>query len=361
MHCTCNERNQWIPNERNLSSSSTSLPRKSYEHLNGSVKKSALKSSTRPSVSTTPKKSVDIRSTPRYSTLPRSRARHTTPHVATIFNNETNPQQNHRPRRKSEVIPWHQQQSLQCTCRSSCYFCNLNYPKVQPLSASTNTLGFYYPYSTLSLNNPNYSHQVQYNVLTNPSPQYYPPPPNQHHHSMINLNHNHTPAQETSRNLEPLVAESPAMSNSPVPAPPVPPLNPACARCRFTSSVSATSNGTIHRQPISVGSNPHLNAGLSHQNSQPNYGMPPTAGNAYPGEFKEFSNFSLFSSKRRYEWTQLDIKLSVADDSTARKLHVANVKYLTLIAPRVCCNLYSLSEQSYVHRDGKNRAEATSS
>lgn len=290
MHCTCSERNQWIPNERNLSSSSVSLPRKSYEHLNGSVKKSALKSSNRPENSATPKKSVDIRSTPRYSTLPRSRSRRSNPHVATIFNNETNLQNNHRPRRKSEVIPWHPQQSLQCTCRSSCYFCNLNYPKVQPLSASTNALGYYYPYSSLSLNNPNYSHQSQYNISTNPSQLYlhdshYLQQPNMHHHSMINLNHNYAPAPETSHNLEPLTNDSPSMSNSPVPAPPVPPLNPACARCRFTSSVSASSNGTIHRQPVSFGSNPHLHAGLSHQNSQPNYGVPPTAGNAYTGEF----------------------------------------------------------------------------
>ena len=92
-------------------------------------------------------------------------------------------------------------------------------------------------------------------------------------------------------NLAPLTTDSPDMSNSPVPAPPVPPLNPACARCRFTSSVSATSNGTIHRQPNTVGSNPHLHANLSHQNSQPNYGVPPTAGNVYTGEFK--NNFPL--------------------------------------------------------------------
>lgn len=281
MYCTCAERNQWIPNERNLSSSSVTLPRKSQENLTTSVKKSALKSTTRPST-ITPKKSVDIRSTPRYSTLPRSRAR-TGPHVATIFSNE----QNHRPRRQSEVIPWHQQQpAQQCTCRSSCYFCNLNYPKVNyPLSASTNALGYYYPpYSTLSLNKPSSRHQSQYNLS---SQHYLPhaqqqPAPTQHHHSMINLNHNQAAVPETS-NLEPLVSDcpSPTMSNSPVPAPPVPPLNPACARCRFTSSISATSNGTIHRQP----SNPHLHTSLSHQTSQqPSYGVPAAVGNAYTGE-----------------------------------------------------------------------------
>lgn len=290
MQCTCSERNQWIQNQRNLSSSSASLPRKSQEILPGSVKKSSLKSASRPSA-ITPKKTVDIRTSPRFSTLPRSRARNR-PHVATIFNSETKPTQpNHRPRRKSEVIPWHQQQNQQCTCRSSCYFCNLNYP----LSASTNALGYYYPYSTLSLNNPNYGHQSQFNLSTVPNNQYlpnpsYPPPLNQHHHSMINLNHNYTVPTETII-AKPLVTDcpSPTMSNSsPVPAPPAPPLNPSCARCRFTSSVSATSNGTLHRQPVVVGSNPHLHASLSHQNSAPSYGGAPVpaAGTAYTGELK---------------------------------------------------------------------------
>lgn len=291
---------QWTPHEHNLSSSSTTLPRKSYENL--SVKKSALKSTTRPNAAT-PKKSVDIRFEPRFSTLPRSHTR-SKPHVATIFNetNNTLPTQHrHRGRRQSEVIPWHQQQSLQCTCRSSCYFCNLNYPKINyPLSASTNALGYYYPpYSSLSLNNPNYTHQSQYNLSTNSNLQYLPNTaytqqqqlPNQHHHSMINLNH-HTAPKETS-NLEPLASDcpSPTMSNSPIPVPPAPPLNPSCARCRFTSSICATSNGTIHRQPnpnVVVGSNPHIHANLSHQNSQQSYGVPPPAGNAYTGEFKRF-------------------------------------------------------------------------
>lgn len=292
MQCTCSERNQWIPNKPNLSSSTASLPRKSHENLTGSVKKSALKSSLSRNNTITPKKSVDIRFAPRYSTLPRSRAR-SRPHVATIFNNEADPQPNHRPRRKSEVIPWHQQQALQCTCRSSCYFCNLNYPQVHPLSASTNALGYYYPYSTLSLSHPNYGHQSQSNLSTTSNHQHqylptqnYPQLPHQHHHSMINLNHNYQAVAPETSNLETLVTDcpTPTMSNSPVPAPPAPPLNPSCARCRFTSSVSATSNGTIHRQPVVVGSNPHLHPSLSHQNSQPSYGVPPTVANAYTGE-----------------------------------------------------------------------------
>lgn len=63
------------------------------------------------------------------------------------------------------------------------------------------------------------------------------------------------------------------MSNSPVPEPPAPPLNPNCARCRFTSSISVTnipnitaaSNGTLHRQATttSVGSNANVNYGAS--------------------------------------------------------------------------------------------------
>lgn len=181
---------------------------------------------------------------------------------------------------------------MQCTCRSSCYFCNLNYPQVNyPLSASTNALGYYYPpYSSLSLNNPNFTHQSQYNLSTTASQAYLPkqnyvPPPTLHHHSMINLNHNYAP--EVS-NLEPALADgvSPTMSNSsPVPAPPAPPLNPSCARCRFTSSISATSNGTIHRQP----SNPHL----AHQSSQPSYGVPAAAASAYNGELELSSQCSL--------------------------------------------------------------------
>lgn len=192
---------------------------------------------------------------------------------------------------------------MQCTCRSSCYFCNLNYPQVNyPLSASTNALGYYYPpYSTLSLSNPNYAHQSQYNLSTTAAQPYLPkqsyaPPPTQHHHSMINLNHNYAP--EVS-NLEPLptTCASPTMSNSPVPAPPAPPLNPSCARCRFTSSISATSNGTIHRQP----SNPHL--------PQPSYGVPPAAVNAYTGELHEKSSWEIYwgFDRARYFKTVMQI------------------------------------------------------
>jgi hypothetical protein len=163
----------------------------------------------------------------------------------------------------------------------------LNYPKFPQLSASTNALGYYYHphYSTLSLNNPNYCQQ------TNPSNQYlfsqsYQLPSsafninsnNSHHHSMINLNYHN----ENSQNCEPLLNEnssSPTMSDSPIPNPPAPPLNPNCARCRFTSSYSTcnasaaaphppnvtASNGTLHRQATttSVGSNPNMNYGAS--------------------------------------------------------------------------------------------------
>ncbi|CAO1301548.1 unnamed protein product [Diamesa serratosioi] len=92
MYCKCNERNQWISNENNLSSSA-SLHRKSHENCVTQVPpKSALKSSSR-STTTTPKKSVktiDIRNSPRYSTLPRTRSRgmNTVPNVATISRNE---------------------------------------------------------------------------------------------------------------------------------------------------------------------------------------------------------------------------------------------------------------------------------
>lgn len=100
MYCTCNERNQWMLNDRNLSSSIATLPRKSHENLAG--KKSALKPANR--TSTTPKKTVktiDNRLGPRSSTLPRSHSR-ARPHVATIFNNSNEHQ---RGRRQSEVIP----------------------------------------------------------------------------------------------------------------------------------------------------------------------------------------------------------------------------------------------------------------
>lgn len=83
---------------------------------------------------------------------------------------------------------------------------------------------------------------------------------------MINLkysnNNNQSDNISSENNLEPLLNEnssSPTMSNSPVPEPPAPPLNPHCARCRFTSSICATvvPNGNLHRHST-VGSNPHL-------------------------------------------------------------------------------------------------------
>lgn len=297
MYCTCS--NQWILNDRHLSSSSTAiLPRKSYETLGKNpapsivktpivAKKSALKSSTTATTTgtavvnrSTPKKSVktvDSRFGPRFYSLPRSRSKQR-PHVSTIFNSDRSHQ-----RRQSEVLPWHQPQSqqqqqhssgLQCTCHSSCYFCNLNYPKFPQLSASTNALGYYYQqphYSTLSLNNPNYN---QY-LLS----QGYQLPPSttrthninsNHHHSMINLNYNYD--NNHTSNCEPQIQNeiSPTMSNSsPVPEPPAPPLNPNCARCRFTCATNApcisASNGTLHRQATttSVGSNPNMNYGAS--------------------------------------------------------------------------------------------------
>lgn len=179
------------------------------------------------------------------------------------------------------------------------------------MSASTNALGYYFPYSTLSLNNPaNYCHQpTQFN---NNSSQYLFGNQQQHqqrqstsqvhqelplinshhhHHSMINLNYSNTNNNQvennSENNSEPLLNEnspSPTMSNSPVPEPPAPPLNPHCARCRFTSSISATvaSNGNLHRQQI-CGSNPHLHQ----QAANINYGSsttnnPPAV--PYPGE-----------------------------------------------------------------------------
>lgn len=171
------------------------------------------------------------------------------------------------------------------------------------MSASVNPLGYQYPYSTLSLNNPNYpQQQLQQNyyqpssttpsttaaAATTHSTNYQLP--HQHHHSMINLNYNQsnsTPNNCTfhTRQLDETIvgtvtnnSDSPAnsMSASPPPAPPpVPPLNPSCARCRHTSTA------TLHRQSQVIGSNPHLHASLSHQNS--NYGIPTT--NSYSGEF----------------------------------------------------------------------------
>ncbi|CAO1374605.1 unnamed protein product [Diamesa hyperborea] len=220
MYCTCNERNQWVSNENNLSSSA-SLHRKSHENCVTQVPpKSALKSTSR-STTTTPKKSVktiEIRNSPRYSTLPRTRSR------------------------GMNTVPNQLQQN---------YY--------QPSSSSTAT-----------------THPPNYQL------------PHQHHHSMINLNYNQsnsTPSNCTfhTRQLDETIVgpvinntDSPAnsMSASPPPAPPpVPPLNPSCARCRHTSTA------TLQRQSQVIGSNPHLHASLSHQNS--NYGIPTT--NSYSG------------------------------------------------------------------------------
>lgn len=109
MYCTCS--NQWILNDRNLSSSTAILPRKSYESLGKNktvtvrtpvvAKKSALKSTTTAN-RVTPKKSVktiDSRFGPRFYSLPRSRSKQR-PHVSTIFNSDRSHQ-----RRQSEVLP----------------------------------------------------------------------------------------------------------------------------------------------------------------------------------------------------------------------------------------------------------------
>lgn len=161
------------------------------------------------------------------------------------------------------------------------------------MSASVNPLGYQYPYSTLSLNNPNYpqqqlNQQNYYQPTTTATTNYQLP--HQHHHSMINLNYNQsnsTPSNCTfhTRQLDETIvgavtnnSDSPvnSMSASPPPAPPpVPPLNPSCARCRHTSTA------TLQRQSQVIGSNPHLHTSLSHQNS--NYGIPTT--NSYSGEF----------------------------------------------------------------------------
>ncbi|CAO1372918.1 unnamed protein product [Diamesa tonsa] len=293
MYCTCNERNQWVSNENNLSSSA-SLHRKSHENCVTQVPpKSALKSTSR-STTTTPKKSVktiEIRNSPRYSTLPRTRSRgmNTVPNVATISRNEysstANNNSNYRQRRQSEQ----QQASLQCTCKNNCYFCNISYPTfTNQLSASVNPLGYQYPYSTLSLNNQNYPQQQlqqnYYQPSSSSTATTHPPNyqlPHQHHHSMINLNYNQsnsTPSNCTfhTRQLDETIVgpvinntDSPAnsMSASPPPAPPpVPPLNPSCARCRHTSTA------TLQRQSQVIGSNPHLHASLVHQDeSEPHF------------------------------------------------------------------------------------------
>lgn len=284
MYCTCS--NQWILNDRNLSSSTATLPRKPLETSTAVAKKSALKSSTSNRSSVTPKKSVktvDSRLGPRFYSLPRSRTNQR-PHVATIFRSDRSYQ-----RRQSEVIPWHQPpQQLQCTCRSSCYFCNLNYPKFPQLSASTNALGYYYPhYSTLSLHNPSSSHPQQYKQYFINQQANQPKHNFNHHHSMINLNYN-----DNNRNCEPLLNEnssSPTMSNSPVPEPPAPPYNPSCARCRFTSSTAnsaTTSNGTLHRQitTASIGSNPNMNYCTSSTGAT----APQPAQNVFAGKWNIF-------------------------------------------------------------------------
>ncbi|KAG5674639.1 hypothetical protein PVAND_004593 [Polypedilum vanderplanki] len=272
MYCTCSNHNQWALTNSNLSSSVATLPRKSHENLVG--KKSALKSSTAATRSSnTPKKTVktiDNRLSPRFSTLPRSRTRTRPANVATIFNSE------------------HQRARRQIT----------------QLSASTNALGYFYPYSTTSLSNPNF-YQSQYSsqYLQQPQHQQFlqqqpiPDSYQHHHHSMINLNHNYNTnhnsnnlqnAQSNNTEQQQTPDDSPDMSNSPVPEPPAPPLNPHCARCRFTSTMSASvtaSNGTLHRHGVG-NSNPHIhqpttNVNYAASSTPVNVGNSNSGGSAY--------------------------------------------------------------------------------
>lgn len=295
MYCSCSQRSsQWMPNEYNNTLPVVSKSRESLTH-----KKSSLKNPSRPGSITSSKKSVDICPEPRFSTLPRSSSRiqSKSPHVSTIFKNDSvsnlhHHSSNNRQRRRSEVIPWHQKpaDALQCTCRNSCYFCQLNYPKVNyPLSTSSNALNTYHlPISTLSLNHPNCVHRSHFDLSTNSIQQQPYTLPNKastthlHHHSMINLNNIHHEATQ----------QSPEMSDtSPIPAPPIPPLNPSCARCRFTATTG--SNGTIN---CSQNCNTHVHAGLSQQNSLSGFAVTATQNNVvncYPGELKYFPLFSI--------------------------------------------------------------------
>lgn len=278
MHCSCSQRaaaNEWMQNHNKYPSSRESL----------TSRKSNLKTPSKPgSSSSLNRQSRNRQEQQRSATLPRSSSnpRHRkTPNVSTIFNDsitsshvnlhqQTNSSY-YRQRRKSDMAPWQRKSAdaaLKCTCRNSCYFCELNYPKVinNNLSTSTNALSFSnHPppaTSSYSINNLNYvQHQ---NIPTNNSSlnlhQYSFPnnnlvPNYQHHHSMINLNHiganNNTKATE-------MAEDSP-----PIPAPPIPPLNPSCARCRFTANSS--SNPTINCSQNGVG------CGLSNQNSVPGF------------------------------------------------------------------------------------------
>lgn len=325
MHCSCSQRaaaNEWMQNAiHNKYPSSTPLT-KSRESLTS--RKSSLKTPSKPgSSSSLNRQSRNRQEQQRSATLPRSTSnpRHrTTPNVSTIFNDsiansnvnlhqQTNSSY-YRQRRKSDMAPWHRKSAdaQKCTCRNSCYFCELNYPKVinNNFSTSTNALSFSNQplpaTSSYSINNLNYmQHQ---NIPTNNSAlnlhQYSFPNNNHknnlatnyhHHHSMINLNHIGANTKSTEM----------AENSPPIPAPPIPPLNPSCARCRFTANSS--SNPTINCSQNGVG------CGLSNQNSAPGFTASAVvapvatmsdnvAANCFAGEFYDWiiacTKFSLF-------------------------------------------------------------------
>lgn len=283
MYYTCGDRNQWIPSENNLSTSSlhrTSVSSNCAKHTQP-VKKPSFRNS---SLTSTPTKTPFARSQ-RYSTLPRARPplRQSNSNLATIFRNDlqfnsqsSNSNIKQSLLRQNDQIPWqstcqciYRQQNL-CPCRKHCYNCKK--PTISE-STSTNALGYNYPYpnSTLSLNQ-NYLEQQ----------------PTQHHHSMINLNqaanncafHNrNTPddnmldeQQENDRE------DSPALSNSPPPPAPPPPTVKGCnSKCIFSNM--ATPTLPRHNHSL-MGSSSHLHASLSHQNS--NYGIQPQE--SFPGK-----------------------------------------------------------------------------
>jgi hypothetical protein len=307
MYCTCSDRNQWKPSERNLSTSSLhrAIPNNCENHKKVPVnRKSALKTTSR-STSTTPIKknrSAESIKNPRFSTLPRTRPRavQSQTNIATISRNEYNSDYFARQhqRRQSEVIPWQQcqfveqQQLQQCTCRNNCYYCNYSYSHYNyPFSTSANALSYCYPYSTISLNHNYCQQQLQNQYPHNQQST------QQHHHSMINLNNNGYNQSNNNcsfHNNRPTVNEnllggqtqdndsnnSPALSNSPPPAPPPPPASVrGCSqRCRY----STISTPTMTRQSCN---NSQLHLGYPHVNSY--YGMQPR--DAYTGEFLIYS------------------------------------------------------------------------
>lgn len=316
MQCHCSARaaaaaaNEWMQNGgvhgKYPSTTVHSSITKSRESL--SSRKSNLKTPSKPDSfsSLNRQKRTRQQEQQRSSTLPRSlsNSRHKTPNVSTISSGSlANSSDLHysnssyyRQRRKSDVAPWHRKaaDASQCTCRSSCYFCELNYPKVinNNFSTSTNALSFashppppHHPTSnsSYSINNLNYVQTIpttknNANSSTHNLHQYQFPNNNSvtnyqhHHHSMINLNHIAAPPSQPPTE----------MMESNVPSPPIPPLNPSCARCRFTANSS--SNPTIN-----CSQNGTHGCGLLSQTSA----IAPTvsdnvAGNCFAGEFYDW-------------------------------------------------------------------------